>query len=81
MAAKMSSSLILGSTAEPAPREQRHGLPELAGLLQVVREDVEKEFRVRVGVDMSMCVGVEELSEGRCVDEVAVLLLIKQAER
>lgn len=35
-------------------------LPELSGLLEIVGEDVEHELRVRVGVDMSVSVCVEE---------------------
>ena len=46
---------------------------ELAGLLQVVGEDVEKELGVRIGVDMSVRVGVKELPERRRVDEVTIL--------
>lgn len=35
-------------------------LPELSGLLQIVGEDVQHELGVRVGVDMSVSVCVEE---------------------
>lgn len=47
---------------------------EFAGLLEVVREHVEEDFRVRVGVDVPVCFGVEVLAEFVGVDKVAVLV-------
>lgn len=45
----------------------------LAGLLEVVGEDVEEELRVGIGVDVSMSVRVEEVSKLLDVGEVSVL--------
>lgn len=46
---------------------------ELASLLKIVSEDVEKKLRVGISVDMSMSVDVKELSQGGGVDNVTVL--------
>jgi len=46
---------------------------ELSSLLQVVCENVEEELGVRVGVDVSVGIGIKELSQGWGVDEVTVL--------
>lgn len=57
------------------------GLPELAGLLQVVGEDVEQELRVRVSVVMPVRLGIEELPQLERVDQVAVLLCQRRPRR
>lgn len=48
-------------------------VPELSSLLEIVGKDVEHELRVRVGVDMSVSLGVECLPESGGVDQVTVL--------
>jgi len=45
----------------------------LAGLLEVVGEDVEKELRIGIGVDVSVSVRVEEVAKLFDVGEVSVL--------
>lgn len=47
---------------------------ELSSFLEVVGEDIQEKLGVAVGVDMTMGIGVEELFERGCVDEVTVLL-------
>lgn len=54
-------------------REGPCSLPELPSLLQVVGKDVKHKLRVRVGVDVSVRVGIKELTERRGVDEVSIL--------
>ena len=74
MAVKMSSSLILTTDINTTcSRRQTADLPKLARLLQVTCEDVEEELGIRVGVDMSMGFGIEELFQSRGVHGVAVL--------
>ncbi|KAI3488256.1 hypothetical protein L1887_47795 [Cichorium endivia] len=46
---------------------------ELARLLQVVGKDVEEHLRVRIGVDVTVGVGIEEATQLVGVDEVAVV--------
>lgn len=48
---------------------------KLSGLLEVVGEDVEKEFGIAFGVDVPMGIVIEEVFEGLGVDEVAVLCI------
>lgn len=48
---------------------------EFPGLLEIVGENVETELRVGISVDMSMGIGIKELSQSRGVDEVTVLLV------
>lgn len=54
---------------------------DLARLLEVVGEDVEQELRVRVGVDVSVGVRVEEPTELFSVVEVSVLREATQTRR
>jgi hypothetical protein len=53
---------------------------ELSGLLEVVGKDVEHELRVRVGVDVSVGLGVECLPESGGVDQVSVLRVSRNCE-
>jgi hypothetical protein len=48
---------------------------EFTGLLKVVGKNIQEELRVRVGVDVSMSIGIKELSELRGVDEITVLVI------
>ena len=50
---------------------------ELAGSLKVVGEDVEKDLGVRVGVDVSVSVGVKVLSQRGGVDKVTILRSVR----
>ena len=46
---------------------------ELAGLLELVGEDVKEELGVRGGVDVSVRFGVHEAEQARRVDHVSIL--------
>lgn len=47
--------------------------PCLAGLVQLIGKDVEHQFTVTLGVDMSVCFDVEEAFEIGGIDQVAIL--------
>lgn len=47
--------------------------PELARLLEIIRKDIEEELRIRVGVDMSVCVCVQELLELTGIGKVPIV--------